>query len=303
MNQISRREMIKAGSCGFASLALAGICAEDSKKTIVNPLAARKPMFPAKAKRVIFIFMGGGPSHVDTFDYKPELFKADGKEIDFTGVRFKTFGKASKRQLMKPLWNFKQHGKCGRWVSELFPHQAQHVDKMCMIHSMHTEGVAHGPSTLFLHTGATNTIRPSMGSWINYGLGTENKNLPGFVSIMPAGSNGGPRNYSNAFLPTIYQGTALGRSGNKADQASISHIKSNQSFSEQSKQFKFLQSLNHSQLKAKENAEELEAVISSYELAYRMQMHAPKVIDISTESKESNRTDGPFSLISLTGVS
>ena len=124
---------------------------------------------------------------------------------------------------MKPLWEFKRYGECGQYVSSLFPNIAKHVDDLAFIHSMHTEGVAHGPSTLFMHTGATNLVRPSMGSWISYGLGTENQNLPAFVTISPSASKGGPRNYSNAFLPSIHQGTAIGRAGNVSD-AKIKNI-------------------------------------------------------------------------------
>ena len=223
---ISRRRMLQRSACGFGSLALAGMCQQQSlgRDAIPHDLKPRQPMFPARAKRVIFIFMQGGPSHIDTFDYKPELTRKDGQDIDFTGVRFGTFGTRSKRKLLKPLWNFKQYGECGQYVSELFPHMAQHVDKMCMIHSMQTEGVAHGPSTLFLHTGATNLVRPSVGSWVTYGLGTENQNIPGFITINPSASKGGPRNHSNSFLPTIFQGTQVGRAGLPASDAKIRNI-------------------------------------------------------------------------------
>jgi hypothetical protein len=122
---------------------------------------------------------------------------------------------------MKPMWDFKQRGQCGRWVSELFPHMAELADDYCVVRSMHTDGVAHGPATLFLHTGATNQIRPSMGSWITYGLGSENENLPAFVSLSPTLANGGPRNYGSAFLPAVYQGTAIGRAGQKAIEAGL----------------------------------------------------------------------------------
>ena len=197
-----------------------------------------------KARNIIFLFMEGGVSQVDSFDYKPELYKKDGKSIDFTGVRTGTFGKKSQRRLMKPLWEFSQHGQCGQHVSTLFPNIAQHVDDLCFIHSMHTEGVAHGPSTLFLHTGATNLVRPSIGSWISYGLGTENANLPAFVSIAPSASKGGPRNYGNAFLPALHQGTAIGRAGS-VEQAQIRNIENALLGEAQRKQrFDFLQKLN-----------------------------------------------------------
>ena len=187
-HELSRRSLLKSVACGFGSLALAGL---QQTRAQTSSLFAKPSLFPQRAKRVIFIFMAGGPSHVDTFDYKPELFAKDNKAIDFVGVRTNTFGKASKRELMKPLWDFKQHGQCGKHVSTLFPHIAKHVDDIAFVHSMHTEGVAHGPSTLFMHTGATNLVRPSMGSWISYGLGTENQNLPAFVSISPSSSKGG----------------------------------------------------------------------------------------------------------------
>ncbi len=170
--------------------------------------------FSPRARRVIFLFMQGGPSQVDTFDYKPLLFDRDGEKFAFHDARkIANSGEkaATEERIMKPLWEFSQHGECGRYVSSLFPEIARHVDDLCFIHSMHTEGIAHGPATLFMHCGATNFVRPSMGSWISYGLGSENENLPGFVTICPSAGNGGARNYGSAFLPPVYQGTPLGR--------------------------------------------------------------------------------------------
>ena len=236
--------------------------------------------------------MAGGPSHVDTFDYKPELLASDGKKIDFVGVRTNTFGKASTRTLMKPLWDFKQYGECGKHVSSLFPNIAKHVDDLAFIHSMHTEGVAHGPSTLFMHTGATNLVRPSMGSWISYGLGTENQNLPAFVTISPSSSKGGPRNYGNAFLPSIHQGTALGRAGNVTD-AKIRNVENQILNSEQRKsRFNLLQGLNAVQSDSLSYDDNLEATIQNYELAWRMQMEAPELTDLTQESKSTQRIYG-----------
>ena len=292
---VHRRQVLQQAACGFGALAMAGICTRDAKgqqdqikKEISTTLKQRSPMFPARAKRVIFIFMQGGPSQIDSLDYKPALIKNDGKEIDFTGVRFGTFGSQSKRRLMKPLWNFKQYGESGRMVSDLFPNMAEHVDKMCLIRSMHTEGVAHGPSTLFLHTGATNLVRPSMGSWITYGLGTVNQNVPGFVTINPSGSKGGPRNYSNAFLPTIFQGTAIGRAGQPASKSNIHNITNpTLETAQQKRQLEFLQHLNRQQSRHWKQEDQLEATIESYELAYRMQMNAPEILDVSNETKET----------------
>lgn len=286
--------MLKKAACGFGGLALAGMF---GRAALASPsshaLVPRAPLIPPKAKRVIFLFMQGGPSHVDSFDYKPELFAADGKDIDFKGVRFKTFGKTSKRKLMKPMWGFNQYGECGRWVSDLFPHIGQHVDDLCFIHSMHTEGVAHGPSTLFLHTGSTNLIRPSMGSWVTYGLGSENENLPGFITLMPSASMGGPRNYSNAFLPAVHQGTAIGRTGQRAESATIRNLSNTLTSPEQQhKQFQFLQSLNHEQLANRQHDDTLEAAVASYELAYRMQTNAPGVMDVSGESPSTLKLYG-----------
>lgn len=285
----SRREMIQRSACGFGALALAGVCADvAADEEDRNSLAQRSPMFAPRAKRVIFIFMQGGPSHVDTFDFKPELIKRDGQDIDFTGVRFGTFGSKSKRKLLKPLWSFQQHGQCGQYVSELFPHMANHVDKMCMIHSMHTEGVAHGPSTLFMHTGATNLVRPSIGSWITYGLGTPNQNVPGFVTINPSASKGGPRNYANAFLPTAFQGTAIGRAGQPVVNSKIQNI-TNELLPEslQRKQFEFLQAMNREQFSRSPEDERMEATIESFELAWRMQNNAPEIMNISGETKST----------------
>jgi hypothetical protein len=275
----NRRQFLKSSSCGFGSLALSSLLNGQT-----NPLSPRPPVLPGKAKRVIFLFMAGGPSHVDSFDYKPELIKRDGQTFDFVGVRKNTFGKKSQRKLLKPLWDFKQHGQSGRWVSTLFPHIAKHVDDLCFIHSMHTEGVAHGPSTLFLHTGATNLVRPSMGSWVTYGLGTENENLPGFVTIMPSASKGGPRNYSNAFLPAIHQGTCVGRAGLPASKATIRNLKNpHLPLNSQSRQFNFLQQLNRQQAQTKDD-QNLNAAIASFDLAFRMQMNAPNILDLSGES-------------------
>src|SRR4051812_30512638 len=198
---LSRREYLARTSCGFGALALAGLAAQHGRAepgrspANVNPLAAKQPHHTAKAKRVIFLFMQGGVSHVDSYDYKPALDKEDGKQLKFDDARIiaNTGMRGSSQRVMKPLWKFAQRGKSGKWASDLFPEVNTVIDELCFIHSMHTEGVAHGPATLFLHCGATTNIRPSMGSWVVYGLGTENENLPGFVSIEPSAGNGGAR--------------------------------------------------------------------------------------------------------------
>lgn len=287
----TRRDWLQQAACGFGSLALAGLCSEaqaaeskPSPTTFRNPLAAKTPHHEPRAKRVIFIFMQGGPSQVDTFDPKDRLVRDNGKTLKFYNSRRRH---VQDQKLMASPWGFRQYGECGRWVSDLFPHVAQHVDDLCVIRSMHTEGVAHGPATLFLHTGAMNFIRPSVGAWVTYGLGTENENLPGFVTINPPPTKGGPRNYANAFLPAAFQGTAIGRPGTPMQRANIRHITNDRwTLPEQQSQLELLQRLNQSQVAAREaeHDDELAAVISSYELAFRMQTNAPGVMDLSRET-------------------
>ncbi len=292
---LSRRDVLKTAACGFGHLALAGLTAGRAGAAIDNPLAPRTPHFAPRAKRVIFLFMQGGVSHVDSFDYKPELVKNDGKQMPFDDARIiaNTGMRGSSQRVMKPLWEFAQHGESGHWGSALFPEINKHVDDLCFIHSLNTEGVAHGPATLFLHCGATTNIRPSMGSWVIYGLGTENENLPGFVSIMPSAGNGGARNYGNAFLPAIYQGTALGKAGAPASEAKIRNLTNpGRSRTAQSRQFDLIRELNAEQLKPNPGDAELEAVISSYELAWRMQNNAPNVLDMTGETEETKNLYG-----------
>ena len=301
--QSSRRGLLKQIACGFGSLALAGVCHQnglsasskihpesESFSGFQNPLAPKQPHYSGRAKRIIFIFMQGGPSHVDTFDYKPRLAKDDGKKIEFYNARQrKTFA----QEVMNSPWKFQQHGECGQYVSSLFPHLATCVDDFCLIHSMHTEGVAHGPATLFLHTGATNLIRPSVGAWVTYGLGTENQNLPAFITINPPPTKGGPRNYSNGFLPASTQGTAIGRATLPTSQAKIRYIKNQQiSHADQKSQLELLQALNRDQMQHHQQKDDLEATIASFELAWRMQMNAPGVMDLSQETDATFKAYG-----------
>src|ERR1043165_6550814 len=205
----SRRRLLGRAACGFGALALAGLAGGDLRADDAPRLALHHP---PKAKRVIFLFMAGGVSQWDSLDWKPELVKQDGRMLDFADERaIKRGGTGANRRVMKPLWEFRQRGQSGLWASELFPHIARHMDELCVINSMQTEGVAHGPATLFLHTGSSNFVRPSMGSWLLYGMGSENRNLPGFISIGPSLGNGGTRNHRSDFLPAVYQGTAIGR--------------------------------------------------------------------------------------------
>lgn len=282
----TRRQLLKNTACGFGSLALAAMCQNQASG---QPLFLRPGHVPARAKRVIFLFMAGGISQVDSFDYKPRLAKENGNKRSFDDARSvaKT-GKGAEQRVMQSLWEFRQRGQSGQWASELFPHLAGLMDELCVVKGMHTEGVAHGPATLFLHTGTTNFIRPSMGSWISYGLGTENDNLPSFVSISPSLSNGGPRNYSTAFLPPVFQGTPLGRTGQPAAEATIRNL-NNQLLSsgDKDRQFRLLRGLHQEQLHRVAGGghqEAVEAVINSYELAWRLQANAPDVLDLAGES-------------------
>jgi hypothetical protein len=292
---MDRRTLLRRAACGFGSLALAGLAANPAAAGTggANPLSDRPPLLPARVKRVIFVFMQGGPSHVDTFDYKPTLARYHGQKLHFRDSRkLANTGMSGEETVMQALWPFHQYGECGRQVSELFPHVAQCVDDLCFLHGMHTEGVAHGPSTLFLHTGATNLVRPSVGAWISYGLGSENQNLPGFVTICPSSGNGGPRNFSNAFLPPVYQGTSIGRAGQPARDARILDLDNPQlSLDQQREQFELTRSLNAAQTSGRQD-DELQAVIASYELAWRMQMHAPGIMDLSEETPATQQMYG-----------
>ncbi|MEM1442311.1 MAG: DUF1501 domain-containing protein, partial [Verrucomicrobiota bacterium] len=266
----SRRQLLKAAGCGFGSLAF-------------SAMANQTPAVAPRAKRVIFLFMQGGPSQVDTYDYKPELFEADEREVGFYVPRTRV---EEQRKVMKPMWEFKQYGESGRWSSSLFPNVAKHIDDLCFIHSMHTEGVAHGPATLFLHTGATNLVRPSMGAWISYGLGAENENLPAFVTVNPPANKGGPRNYANAFLPAFHQGTVLGQPGNPNANPEIRNLSSPLGDAAVKREHDFLEQLNQVQV-GDSNDSILDGLIQSHELAWRMQTHAADLVNVDRESRET----------------
>ncbi|MEI6234066.1 MAG: DUF1501 domain-containing protein [Planctomycetota bacterium] len=283
---VSRREMLWRSSAGFAGVALAGLLGVNSKaEGSDNPLAPKAPHFPARAKRVIFLFMHGGPSQVDTFDPKPLLDRDDGKPLPFAKPRVQF---AATGNLMRSPWKFKKYGQSGIEVSELFPHVAEHVDDLCVINSMHGSNSAHGGALLKLHTGSDNFIRPSMGSWITYGLGSENQSLPGFVTICPSLGHGGLNNWSSAFLPASYQGTPIGHSGMPSEKAAISFIKNSETTPDlQRMQLDLLQAMN-----GEKKDDALDARIKSFELAYRMQTAAPELQDISKETPETLKLYG-----------
>ena len=284
----SRRDLLRTTACGFGSLAFAGLAGREARANR-SPLAAKQPHHQPRAKRIIFVFMQGGPSQVDTFDPKPLLNRDDGKRVEFHVARTR---KITAERVFRSPWKFRQYGQSGRWVSELFPHQAQCADDLCLIRSMHTEGVAHGPATLFLHTGATNLIRPSVGAWVTYGLGTENDDLPAFVTVNPPPTKGGPRNYANGFLPTIFQGTPIGRPGTPVENAGIRHVtNAARTPVSQRRQFDLLQAINREQVGRSSNPE-LEATIQSFELAFRMQNSVPSVLDMSGETASTQEMYG-----------
>ena len=283
---LNRRGFLREAGCGFGWLAL-GALAAGRGAAAASSAGARLAHFTPTAKRVIFLFMQGGPSQVDTFDFKPRLETDDGQQLAFDDARLiaNTGKRGTLQRLMKSPWKFAQYGQAGRWVSDLFPQQAGVVDDLCFLHGVHTEGIAHGPATLFLHCGSTNLVRPSVGSWISYGLGTENENLPAFVSIAPSAGNGGPRNFGPAFLPAAHQGTALGKAGAPAADATIRNLANPRlSPEQQRRQLDLIARLNAEQLRQTPGDTELEAVIESYELAWRMQANVPGILDLSRET-------------------
>ncbi len=270
--------------CGFGYVALAGLMDQLARaEGTRNPLAPKPAPFTPRAKRVIFLFMHGGPSHVDTFDPKPLLQRDQGKALpaSFGGAKIDPNAK-----LMPSPFEAKKHGESGLEITEIFPEVAKNADDLCLLRSMHTNGQDHGQATLKLHTGSESQVRPSMGSWIIYGLGTENQNLPGFLTISPSSLTGGAQNYGPAFLPAVYQGTPIGRAGTALSQAQIKHIQNGfLPVDLQRKQLDLIQDLNREQLRQAALDAQLEGVIESYELAFRMQSEAPKVTDLTGESE------------------
>ncbi len=286
-NCLSRRLMLQRSAAGFGALALRGLMQASETP---NPLAAKNPHFQARAKRVIFLFMKGGPSHVDTFDPKPLLDRDHGKPLPFALPRV-TFAKTS--TLLKSPWKFRQYGESGLPVSELFPHVARCVDDLCIMRSLHGTNPAHGGALLKLHTGSDTFVRPSLGAWVSYGLGTENADLPGFVTICPTLAHGGVNNWGSAFLPAWAQGTPLGNASVPADQAVVRHIHSAlKKPSLQRLQLDMAAGMNRDHLSVLGEHADLEARIDSFELAFRMQSAMPELQDISGESEATTKLYG-----------
>jgi hypothetical protein len=280
--------MLWQSAVGFGGLALTSLLADEARAD-EDPLAPKPPHFPARAKRVIFLFMHGGPSQVDTFDYKPLLERDHGKPLPFAKPRVVS---SETGNLLRSPWKFAQYGKSGAWVSELFPHVAKCVDELCFIKSIHGSNSRHGGALLELHTGSDTFVRPAVGSWVTYGLGTENRNLPGFITICPTLTHGGVNNYGSAFLPAIYQGTPLGSASVSAEQARIPFIRGPEPATVQRKELDLLAEINREHLAKAGPDRALEGRINAFELAYRMQAVAPELQDISGETAETQKLYG-----------
>jgi hypothetical protein len=270
---VSRRNILRSAGVGFGHLALSGLLGSIAGKAAAqelnsnNPLAPKRPPLPAKAKRIIFLFMEGAISSVDTFEYKPELERRHGKSGPGGGT------------LTASRFNFKQYGESGAYFSELLPNIATHADELCFMRGLYTDTPAHPQAVVQLHTGSANAAltRPSWGSWLLYGLGTDNQNLPGYITINPPIAFGGASNYGSAFLPAYYQGTAI------TDQGFMPNIKAATEKDLERQQIDLIQDFNHDAALAPGASDAIDGVIKSYELGFRMQDTVPELLDISKE--------------------
>ncbi len=296
----TRREFLWEIGGGFGSVALAGLLqsdgflarqavAADGTAASINPLAPKAPLLEAKAKNVIFLFMYGGPSHVDTFDYKPDLYPLDGKTI-----AVKTFGRGGKKnqgRIVGPKWNFHPHGDCGKYVSTLFPHLATCVDEIAFIHSLYAESPIHGSAMLMMNSGRLLSGHPCLGTWVTYGLGSENENLPGFVVMLDrkGGPISGAKNWSSGYMPAAYQATVL-----RADAVPIHDLASPEGTDRATRRLLLdrLREKNDGHLAARADNSELAARIASYELAFRMQQYAPEAVVLAQERPETRALYG-----------
>jgi hypothetical protein len=295
----TRREFLWQVGGGFGGVALSGLLGEglfksqavaaDGVTPFVNPLAPRRPHFAPKAKSVIFLFMYGGPSQIDTFDYKPTM-----KGRDNQTVTVRTFGRGGHRnvgRIVEPRWNFKQYGQCGKWVSDLFPNVATCVDDIAFLHSMTADSPIHGSAMLMMNSGRILSGHPCMGSWVNYGLGSENQNLPGFVVMLDprGGPISGAKNWSSGYMPAYYEGTLFRGAG--APILDLARPRG-MSESEQRQMLDTLREFNDEHAAARPDNSGLAARVASYELAYRMQRHAPEAVDLATETEATKEMYG-----------
>jgi hypothetical protein len=286
---VTRRTWLRTTACGFGYVALAGLAAEAAAResghaASLNPLAPRAPHFPARAKRVIFLYMQGGPSHVDTFDYKPRLTRDAGKSASELGLAVPA--RKGDGTILPSPFQFRQHGQSGLWISELFPHLARHADDVCLLNGMHTDVPNHPQSCLMLHTGEFRFTRPSLGAWVLYGLGTENQDLPGFITISPPANLGGAQNYGNAFLAASYQATRIGEQDMPVANARVGNIAPRLSREQERQQIDLIQAMNRELLQRQPGNPELDGVINSFELGYRMQASLPQLMDLTREPKK-----------------
>jgi len=286
----TRRQLLKTSAVGFGHLALQALLGQESSAASTNPLVPQQPHHPPRARRIVFLFMKGGPSHVDTFDPKPMLDRDHGKPLPFDLPRV-TFAKQG--NLLKSPWKFHQYGESGLPVSELFPHVARHIDDLCILRSVYGTNPAHGGALLKLHTGSDQFVRPSMGSWVTYGLGTENENLPGFITICPTLAHGGVNNWGAAFLPSYCQGTPIGNASLAAAQAKVKHIRNSRiDPALQRRQLDLIAAMNRDHLESVGTSQALEGRLNSFELAYRMQSSMPEIQDLSSESEATQQLYG-----------
>lgn len=292
--------MLWQTGAGFTGVALTGLMqqdgffngpasAQDALSGWQNPLASRPPHFAGKAKSVIFLYMYGGPSQVDTFDYKPSMYGMDGRTIEV-----KTFGRGGHRnqgRIVEPRWKFRQYGECGKWVSDLFPNLAQRVDDIAFIHSMTADSPIHGSAMLMMNSGKILSGHPCLGSWVNYGLGSENEDLPGFVVMLDprGGPISGAKNWSSGYMPATYQATLM-RSG--ADPILDLSPPEPLADGAQRTLLDTLRDYNQQHLQSRQDNSDLAARIASYELAFRMQSEAPEAVDISQETQATQNLYG-----------
>ncbi|MGE0759016.1 MAG: DUF1501 domain-containing protein [Pirellulaceae bacterium] len=271
---LARRELLRRVSLGFGYLAWAGLSTESAAAAGRDPLAPQPPHFPARARRVIFLCMRGGPSHMETFDPKPQLSADHGQP-----------GRNKNARLLGSRWKFQRCGTSGLEVVELLPETGRHADRLCVLRGMHTDNENHPQALEQLHTGSFQFVRPSLGSWTLYGLGTENRNLPGFISISPLTALGGLRYYSSAFLPAAYSATLLGDSNRPVKNPTIGYLDNPRlGRSQQRRQLDLLQSLNRD-FAAEASDARVESLMESYELGYRMQDALPRVMNLDAETR------------------
>ena len=272
---VNRRTALRSISSGLGSIAFAAMATEQARAAAgLNPLAEKQPHFAPRAKHVIFLSMGGAPSHVDTFDYKPKLTADSGKP-----------GRYGPKLLGSP-WEFQQHGQGGLWISSLFPNVSRHADDLCLLRGMHCDQPNHSQAAMQTHTGSFQFVRPSMGAWTLYGLGTENADLPGFVVL---GGSNAPVNFGSAFLPAIFQGTQIGGGGRGSRRGGSSEAFPNiknplLDDAAQRAQLDLVQQLNRNKLSRDQHQPQVEGVIQSFELAYRMQTSMPTLLDTTKET-------------------